>query len=723
MTEVPAELHYHTCCLCEAMCGLEISTRGERVLSIRGNAQDVFSKGHICPKGVALQDLHTDPDRLRQPLKRVGDGWEPVSWDQALTDIGQRLVRIQRAHGRDAVAIYMGNPFAHNYAGLLAVSQLWPLIGSRNRFSASSLDQLPLMLTALQMFGHQLLMPVPDLARTDYLLMLGANPLVSNGSLMAAPDMRQQIRALQDRGGKLVVLDPRRSETARAADVHHFVRPGSDALVLMALLHTLFDEQLARPGRLAGRMQGLATIQALVADYAPETVAGATGLSPDSLRQLARDFAAAPRAVCYGRMGTCAQEFGTLASWLIVVLNAVTGRLDAPGGAMFPAPAADLVALSSLLGLQGDFNSSRSRVRGLPDFGGELPTVALAEEITTPGPGQIRALITVAGNPVLSSPNGERLEAALAELELMVSLDPYCNETTAKAHYILPPASQLERDHFDLVGALLAPRNIAKYSPPVFAKPADAKHDWEILVELGLSVGTARGLPRPALQALYRLASGPGPAGLIDLLLRLGPYGDHFNPFSRGLNLARLKAQPHGIDLGPLQPCLPGRLATPRKRIQLAPPAFVRDLRRLRQRLEAPIPAFVLIGRRQLRSNNSWMHNSERLVKGRDTCTLLMHSADAARLGLDTGGRARLRTRVGERVVPVEISDDVMPGVVSLPHGWGHHRRGSRLRVAQAHAGVSLNDLTDESYYDRLSGNAGLNGLPVVVEAVPADTD
>lgn len=713
--------HYHTCCLCEAMCGLEIVTQGETVLSIKGDQQDVFSKGHICPKGVALQDLHTDPDRLRQPIKRVGDSWEPISWEPisweaALSEIGKRLAHIQKQHGRDSVAMYMGNPFAHNYAGLLAMPLVWQVLGSRNRYSASSLDQMPLMLAALLMFGHQLLMPLPDIGRTHYLLMLGANPLVSNGSLMAAPDLRNQIKGIKARGGKFVLIDPRRTETAALADEHHFLRPGADALLLLGLLHTVFAEGLARPGRLSKHLQGLDTIQTLVMDFSPETVAAATGMSAETIRRLAREFCQAPSAVAYGRLGTCAQEFGTLASWLIIVLNAVTGRLDTPGGSMFPTPAADLVALSNALGMQGHFGKHRSRVRGLPDFGGEFPSVALAEEIATPGPGQIKALITVAGNPVLSTPNGEKLESALDRLELMVAIDIYCNETSSKADYILPPASQLEREHFDLVGALLAPHNHIKYSPPVFAKAPDARHDWQILTELALSVASAQGLPKAALDGIYKLYAKSGPSGTVDALLRLGPYGDRYNPFSQGLNLSKLKRHPHGLDLGPMQPSLPGRLATPQKRIRLAPPEFLRDLRRLRAKLEAPIPAFVLIGRRQLRSNNSWMHNQARLVKGRNPCTLLMHPEDASRLGLRTGDFARLRSRVGELLVPVELSDSMMPGVVSLPHGWGHHRRGNRLGVATAQAGVSINDITDETFFDQLSGNAGLSGLPVEVE-------
>ncbi|HEY9841125.1 MAG TPA: molybdopterin-dependent oxidoreductase, partial [Candidatus Obscuribacterales bacterium] len=452
--------HYHTCCLCEAMCGLEIVTAGEEILSVRGNELDVFSHGHICPKGVAIQDLHSDPDRLRQPVRRVGDQWETVSWDAALKDIGQRLMKIQRQHGRDAVATYLGNPFAHNYAGLLALPVLLQTLKTRNRYSASSLDQMPMMLASLLMFGHQLLMPVPDLERTSHLLMLGANPLVSNGSLMAAPKMREQIKSLQARGGKLVVIDPRKTETAAYADEHHFIRPGADALLLLGLLHTVFAEGLARPGRLRKHLQGLDLIRTIAADFAPECVATATGIEAATIRRLAREFAQAPAAVCYGRVGTCAQEFGGLASWLIIVLNCVTGRLDEPGGAMFTTPAADLVMIARAIGLQGHFGKWHSRVRGLPEFGEEFPAVALAEEIATPGPGQIKALITIAGNPVLSTPNGSQLETALDQLELMVSLDPYCNETTAKAHYILPPVSALEREHFDLVGNLLAPRNI-----------------------------------------------------------------------------------------------------------------------------------------------------------------------------------------------------------------------------------------------------------------------
>lgn len=712
------QTHFHTCPLCDAQCGLETITEGEHILSIRGDKSDPMSQGHICPKALALQDLHQDPDRLRQPLKRVGNTWQTIEWETAYTEIAARLAEIQHQHGRDAVALYLGNPLGHNYSGALMVPLLLQALKTRNRFSATSLDQLPLMLTGLLMFGHQLMMPVPDLRRTHYLLMLGANPVVSNGSAMGAANIRGHLRDLQARRGKLVVLDPRYTETAQVADEHHFIRPGTDALLLLAWLHTVFAENLAQLGRLKPHLRGIEHLKAIAAPYSPESVAPQIGIDAAEIVRLVREFCHAPSAVCYGRLGTCVQSFGTLSTWLITALNIVTGRLDEPGGAMFAQPAIDMTTITRWIGQQGQFGQWHSRVRKLPEFGQELPAAALAEEILTPGHGQIRALITIAGNPVLSSPNGCQLEQALDQLELMVSVDPYCNETTAKAHYILPPVSVLERDHADLFLGLLATHQAIRYSSAVFDAPRGSQHDWQIIQGLSMALFQAQGWPHWLVKTLHKRY--PKPHQTFDLFLRSGPYGDRFIPGHPGLNLKRLKAQPHGLKLGPLTSCLPQRLATSHKQIQLAPPECVKDLKRLQKTLAQPIPDFVLIGRRHLRSNNSWMHNSLPLVKGPKACMLLMHPADAMRLGVQKGRCVRMRSRVGEVVVPVEVSDKIMPGVVSLPHGWGHHRPGVKLQVAQAHAGISMNDLTDENLLDELSGTASLNGIPVQLEAVEA---
>jgi anaerobic selenocysteine-containing dehydrogenase len=552
---------------------------------------------------------------------------------------------------------------------------------------------------------------------------MGANPLVSNGSIMTAPDMRGRIKAVRSRGGRVVVLDPRRTETAAVADEHLFIRPGGDALLLLAMLHTIFADGLVRIGRLAPVTDGLAAVRALAARFSPERVAGRIGIAAERIRTLARDFCAAPSAVCYGRVGVCTQEFGALAAWLINVVNVVTGNLDRAGGAMFTTPAADLVGLASRLGERGHFGAWKSRVRGLPEFGGELPVAALAEEIETAGDGQIRALVTHAGNPVLSSPNGARLARALGGLDFMVSIDLYRNETTRHAHLILPTSFGLERDHYDLVFYALSVRNAARYVAPILTPPPGVRHDWQVLLDLALGLHARGGGRRDTklvwlMRALRRL----GPRRVLDLLLRFGPHGRGVAGRT-GLSLARLQAEPHGVDLGPLESRLPAALGTPGQRIALAPAALVADVARLEAQLDGAAEIagdqLMLIGRRQLRSNNSWMHNSARLVKGPEACTLLMHPDDARTRGLSDGDRVLVRSRVGEIAVALALSADMAAGVVSLPHGWGHDKSGIALRVAQSRAGASVNDLTDERRLDVLSGNAGFSGLLVTVRASP----
>jgi anaerobic selenocysteine-containing dehydrogenase len=716
--------HFRACNLCEAICGIDVVLQGRSIRTIRGDRDDPLGRGHICPKALALQDIHEDPDRLQRPLRRTAGGWEEVGWEEALDEAAARLKDVQRRHGRHAVATYLGNPTVHNCGALLFVGPLLKALGTRNRFSAGSLDQLPHMLASALMFGHSLLLPVPDIDRTDFFVIMGGNPAVSNGSLMSAPDVRKRLLAIRERGGKVVVIDPRRTETAKLADQHLFIRPGTDALLLLAVLHTLHAEGLGGPGRLAPFVAGLDVFWEHVRGLTPETAAPHTGLAPDDIRGLARAFASAERAVWYGRFGACTQEFGGLVLWLIYALNTVTGNLDRPGGALFTRPAIDLIGPKATR-FRG-FGRWRSRVRGLPEFDGELPAAVMAEEMLTPGEGQVRALFTLAGNPVLSSPNGRRLDEALAGLDFMVSLDFYLNETTRHAHLILPPTAPLEHENYDLIFHLLTVRNTARFSPALFAPAAGARHDWEILLELQtrlLSDGWFSGLKARLRRAVLRRL---GPEGLLDLGLRFGPYGSGWRVWEEGLTLRRLKRAPHGIDLGPLAPCLPDRLCTASKRIELAPAPLLDDLRRLRARFTPPASGgagaeggrLVLIGRRDLRSNNSWMHNSERLVRGRPRCTLLMHPQDGARLGIVSGQRARVTSRVGVIEVEAVLSDAIAPGVVSLPHGWGHTREGARLRTAQRHPGVSVNDVTDELAVDALSGNAAFNGVPVEVTPV-----
>jgi len=736
---------FRTCPLCEATCGLELTIEGERVVRIRGDREDVFSHGFLCPKGSTLSALHEDPDWLRAPLVRDGDQWRDVSWDAAFAAVEEGLGRVWADHGRDAVALYLGNPSVHHLSGALYNRPLIQSLQTKNLYSASTVDQMPKHVSSGLLFGDAGAMPVPDLDRTDHLLMLGANPWASNGSLCTAPDFPGRVKAIQARGGRVVVVDPRRTRTAEEADEHVAIRPGGDAHLLLAMVQVILAEGLAAPGPAGAHADGLDDLPAAVAAFTPEAVEAVTGLAPDDVRRLARAFAAAPTAVAYGRIGTHTVSFGTLAAWAVDVLNLVTGNLDRAGGAMWP-----LAAHSRRRGPEGGgrgFRTGRwaSRVHGHPEVRGEFPVGTLAAEIETPGEGQVRALITVAGNPVLSTPDGARLDAALASLDFMVSVDPYLNETSRHAQVILPPPSALHRGHFDLAFYGLAVRNVANYSPPVFP-PEDVLHEHEILARLSLiaagqgadadpavvdallfdgllqSLQTAPGSPiadRDADEIRAAVAHWRPEERLVDLMLRCGPYGDGFGADPDGLSLDRLLAHPHGIDLGPLEPRLPGVLKTPGARIDVLSEPIRDDLGRAAAAMDGVTEDdLVLVGRRHLRSNNSWMHNVRVLVKGKDRCTLQVHPDDADRLGLADGGTARVRSRVGQLDAPVEVTDEVRPGVVSLPHGWGHDRPDTRLAVAREHAGVNVNLLTDGSALDPLSGNAVLNGVPVEVEPV-----
>ena len=726
--------HYRTCNLTEAMCGIEITVRPDQSLDIRGDKDDPFSRGYICPKAVALQDIYYDKDRLKHPVRRTQNGWQRIGWDEAFDEVAQNLKRINRKYGRNSIATYLGNPTVHSYGAILFAPGFIRSLHTRNRFSATSVDQLAHHLAAYLMFGHQLLLPVPDLDRTKFFLILGANPAVSNGSMMTAPGMGRRLQEIQERGGKVILIDPRFTETAKLADRHLFIRPGTDVLLLLALLHVVFQEGLIRLGPVAAFTKGVETIGNLVAEFPPERVASITGIDSDQIRQLAREFAAAESAVCYGRIGVSTQEFGGVCQWLINVLNTVTGNLDNPGGAMFTLPAFDPVTAPESVAPRGSFARWHTRVRKLPEFAGEFPVATLAEEILTEGQGQIKALVTHAGNPVLSTPNGRRLDRALASLEFMTAIDFYINETTRHAHIILPPTSSLERGHYDLAFHLLAVRNTAKFSPPLFEPDSDTRHDWEIFAELQTRMGHdgvfGNLLGRVGRKFVRRFF---GPERILDLGLRFGPYGRWHGRLARGstrkmrvpqyngLTLRKLKQAPHGIDLGPLSPCLPTRLRTSDKRIDLAPDVLVQDVSRVKTKLLDASPDrngdLLLIGRRQLRSNNSWMHNTDRLINGKPRCTILMHPNDAAQRNLKSGQNVTVQSRVGAVVVPIEISEEMMPGVVSIPHGWGHDRPGIQLAVAQRHAGQSLNDVTDDQIIDALCGTAAFNGTWVAVES------
>lgn len=688
-----------SCNLCEAICGVLVTVEDGKVTDIRGDESDPLSRGHICPKAVALRDLQEDPDRLTTPVRRTPDGWQEIGWDAAYELVVDKLTGIQREHGRNAVAVYLGNPNVHSLGALTHMPTMVRQLRTRNRFSATSIDQLPHMLASYLLYGHQLMVAVPDIDRTSYLLMLGANPLASNGSMMTAPGFGKRLKEMRKRGGKLVVIDPRRTETAAVSDEHHFVRPGTDAAFLLAVIHEVITQGSARP---AAYVDGFEAVEAAVEAWTPERAAGITGIPADVIRRIAQEFAAAERAACYGRVGVSTQEFGAICQWAIQVLNIITGNLDRPGGTMFPKP-----AVNTLLGLgRGHVGVWKSRVRGLPEFGGELPVSTMAEEMLTPGEGQIRAMVTVAGNPVLSTPDGRRLDEALASLDFMVAVDPYINETTRHADVILPPAPPLERDHYDIVFHQLAVRNTARWNDAVLPKPADARHDWEIFRDLGLALVRRTPWSRRRVETTARLRLSP--RRIVDAGLRIGPYR---------LSVGKLRRSQGGVDLGPLQPALPGALLKKSKRIDLAQRMILDDLPRLDALTTVAVDELLLIGRRHLRNNNSWMHNSARLVKGKPRHQLLMHPHDLAERDLTDGQFVTVTSAAGSISVEVASSNDIMPGVVSLPHGFGHNRPGTHLTVANQLAGPSANDITDRNRIDPTSGTAAVNGVPVTVTA------
>ena len=706
MTIASTKTHHRVCHLCEAMCGLVIKTEGDKVVDIRGDKADPLSRGHVCPKAVALQDIHEDPDRLRKPLKRIRSApgvYEHVEieWDEALDLAANALADTIEKHGVNAIGAYFGNPSAHNYGMMTHQRNLFRNIRTRNRFSATSVDQLPHHLVSMWMYGHMLLMPIPDIDRTDYFLMLGANPLASNGSIWTVPDVRKRIKDLTARGGKLVVVDPRRTETAELASEHHFIKPGTDAALILALIHVMFRDDLISLGDLADFTDGLEEVRNAVLSLTPEWASDITGVAASDIERIATDMATAKAGICYGRMGVSTQAYGTLCQWAIQVINVITGNLDKPGGSLFTRPAMDQVMNSS----RGGFARFTSRGRGLPEFNYELPAAALADEIRTPGEGQIKLMFTGAGNPVLSTPNGRAVDEALEELDFMISLDPALNETTRHADVILPPTSPLEHDNYDIAFHNLAIRNTARYTPAVFDKPEGALHDWEIFAELGDRLADRLGLdPMPRVP----------PHKVVDAALQAGPYG---RDSEWNLSIEKLKEYPSGIDFGPLEPSCPERLQTADKRIPLAIPEALADITRLLSDVTINEGSYRLIGRRNVRDNNSWMHNHQRLVKGKSRCNLLMHPDDVAREGWSEGMQVTIKSRVGAITAELSSSTEVMPGVISLPHGYGHGLQGTRSEVANTHAGVSCNDVTDEQFLDQLSGNAAINGVPVEVSA------
>ncbi|BBX00185.1 dehydrogenase [Mycolicibacterium moriokaense] len=725
------------CPLCEATCGLILTIDDGRLTGARGDRDDVFSHGFICPKGASFAELDNDPDRLARPLVRRDGVLTETGWDEAFAAVADGLGAVVAEHGGSSVGVYLGNPNAHTVAGALYPPVIIRALGTRQVFSASTLDQMPKHVALGLMFGSPVAFTVPDLDRTDYLVVIGANPLVSNGSLATAPDFGGKLRALRKRGGKLVVIDPARTRTAELADRHIAPRPGTDPALMLAVVHVLFDEGLVDLGTVADHVNGVDDVRAAATDFGPDAVAEYCGVDADDIRTLARELAAAPTAAVYGRIGTSTVEFGTLGSWLVDVINVLTGNLDRPGGAMFPLGATSPAPRPPKAGRGFGIGRWHSRVSGYPEALAEFPAAALAEEIDTPGDGQIKAMITIAGNPVLSAPDGDRLDRALAGVEFMVSIDPYLNETTRHADVILPPPPPSQSPHFDFALNNLAVRNNVRYSPPVLptkGRPDEAEILSRIALVLfgaavdgdpalvdeqviAMTLGKETADPtspvagRPVDELTAMLPPGPGYERRLDMMLRLGPYGDAFGAKPDGLTLQRVKESPHGIDLGPLQPRLRQVLRTPTGRVELAPPLLLEETARLRDALDRRADRFVLIGRRHLRSNNSWMHNVPALAGGTNRCTLRIHPDDAAELGLtDT---AVVKGPGGELLAPIEITDGMRRGVVSLPHGWGHDRDGTGQELAARNPGVNVNQLNAGNRLDPLSGTAVLNGIPV----------
>jgi anaerobic selenocysteine-containing dehydrogenase len=735
---VTRDIHYRTCPLCEAMCGLEVHVEDDQVALIRPDRDDVWSKGFICPKGTTLGHLHHDPDRLRAPMIREGDQWREATWDEAFAKCDELLRAVVAEHGKESVSCYIGNPTAHNfslgrYVGLfIALSELATI------YSAGTVDQWPKNVSCMLMYGEMWWIPTPDVHRTHYWLIMGGNPQASQGSLVACPDILGEIEKIRARGGKTVVIDPRRTGTADKADEWVPIVPGTDAAFLLAICHVLFAEDLVDLGTVADIVNGVDDVRRIAAEFPPERVTATTQVPADTIRTIAREIAAAPSAAVYGRIGLCNQEFGTLASWLIDVVNVLSGNFDREGGLMFGNPVAwGANTLPNPEWADGvSFGRWQSRVRGTPEVLGQVPVSCMAEEIATPGEGQLHALVTIAGNPVISSPDAGRLDEALPLLDCMISIDNYLNETTRHAHVILPGLSAFEQPHFDDLITMWAVRSAGNFSPAIFPPPADRPAEWEILTRLGAmltgmnnadidvamfddgyfgALCEMKGIDPAVAMPLY---DHGGPERMLDLQIRTGPFGDRYGENPGGLTLQSFRDNPHGIDMGPMVPRVREILNTPSGKIELAPEYITDDVERLEKRLERTDDSLVLISRRHLRSNNSWMHNVKVLVKGKDRCTLLIHPDDATRAGIEDGKLARVTSEAGTVEVAAEISDEMMPGVVSLPHGWGHDKDGTRLSVAREHAGVNNNLLAPGRLIDPLSNNAVVNGIPV--EVVPA---
>ncbi|UGT40827.1 molybdopterin-dependent oxidoreductase [Nocardia yamanashiensis] len=716
------------CRICEPLCGLIATVEDGKLLQLRADKEHPLSRGNACPKGIAFTAVQNDPDRVLYPLRRTATGFERVGWDEALDDIGARLRGIMREHGRESLGWYFGNPSSFSYSHTLWIVGFQLAAGLRHVYSAGSQDVNNRFVASHLLYGSLTSVPVPDLDRTEFLLMLGANPVVSHGSVISVPRIREKLTAITKRGGRVVVVDPRRTETARLFE-HVGIRPDGDAWLLASLLQVIFAEGLEDTEALRRQAAGVRELRAAVARFTPEATAEVTGLDPDRVRILARDLATAGSAAVYGRTGTCLGRHATLVAFLIDALAVVTGNLDAPGGSVFGKELVAVSELNARLGLIG-YGKSRSRIGDFPDVLGTFPAAIMAKEITTPGPGQLRALFTSAGNPASSVPNPRELSTALDQLDLFVSIDLYVNDTNRKADYILPATTFLERDDIPLPFAALSPTPYTQYTERVLEPAGEAREEWQIIDALATRIGVtpftagpARPLGRLFSTLRRKLPGGstlrPTPTLLVDLALRTGPYGDRFGLRRDGLSLAKLRRHPHGLVLSDSIPTGVLRKVVQHKdnRVHLAPPEITAELTTLTAPPTDPSYPLRVIGMRELKSHNSWMHNAEPLMRGSRRQQARIHPKDAAAANIPDGAPCRITSPHGSITVPILLTEDMTPGTIAIPHGWGH--RGG-WHLANAAGGANVNDLTSTNLEDieRLAGMSNLNGIPVRIEPV-----
>jgi formate dehydrogenase len=704
------------CRICEPLCGLRVTVEDGKVARIRPDPDHPLSAGFACPKGIAMTDVQNDPDRVLHPLRRRDGGFERVSWDEALDEIGTRLGRILDERSGPALGWYMGNPGAFSYSHPLWVKALLDAVGSPHWYTASSQDVSNRFAASAFLYGSPFLLPIPDLARTDLLLMVGANPLVSHGSVMSAPRVKDQLHAITERGGRVVVVDPRRSETARAFE-HLAVNPDSDAWLLLSLLHVIFAGGLEDALAIERQASGTEALRALAAKHPPEVTEERTGVPAARVRELARDLARAEHAAVYGRTGSCLGRNGTLVSYLLDALNVVTGNLDREGGAMFGNPPIAFDKVADRIGA-GTYGKVRSRIGGFPEVLGALPASLMAKEIRAPGEGQLRALFVSAGNPVLSVPNGDELEAAMRELDLFVSIDLYVTETNREADFVLPATTFLEREDFPLPFLPLFTTPFVQWTDPLVEPAGEARQEWEVIEQIAKRVGVVPSSSRLG-RVLGRIGLKLSPQRLMDLLLRTGSKGDWFGLRRGGLSLRKLRDNPHGVVLAEhLEPgVLPDKIRHRDKRVRLDPPEIIEDAGRLAAR-NGRDPEFPLrlIGLRELRSHNSWMHNARLLMRGGRVHAARVHPDDAEDHGIEDGEPCRISSPHGSIELPALVTDEIVAGTVAVPHGWGHQRGG--WSVAREAGGANVNALSSSEPEDleRLAGMAHLNGIPVRIE-------